>query len=92
MRIAHNRRMNRVFLPFAALLSIVSCGGGGGSPTEPSPASPDPGTVVQGQTVNAVDGTPAMNLAVRIGGRFPMSTDGAASFRSTSTTRRHNEP
>ena len=81
MRIAHSRRMNRVFLPFAALLSIVSCGGGGGSPTEPSPASPGPGTVVQGQTVNAVDGTPASNLSVRIGGRFPMSTDGSGFFQ-----------
>ena len=81
MRIAHSRRMNRVFLPFAALLSIVSCGGGGGSPTEPSPATPDPGTVVQGQTVNAVDDTPATNLSVRIGGRFPMSTDGSGFFQ-----------
>ena len=81
MRIAHSWRMNRVFLPFAALLCVVSCGGGSGSPTEPSPASPGPGTVVQGQTVNAVDGTPASNLSVRIGGRFPMSTDGSGFFQ-----------
>ncbi len=31
--------------------------------------------------MNAVDGTPATNLSVRIGGRFPMSTDGSGFFQ-----------
>jgi hypothetical protein len=80
MPIARGFGMKRALLSFVALLSTVSCGGGGGSPTEPSPG-PSPATMLQGQTVNAVDGSPAAGLSVRIGNRFPVSTDGSGFFQ-----------
>ena len=63
-----------------AVLIISVAGCGGGSPTEPSNAPPTP-TVVQGQTISAIDGTPVPNLSVRVGGRFPVTADGSGLFR-----------
>jgi Matrixin len=48
------------------------------SPTEPSGASQS--TVVQGQTVNAIDGAAAPNLSVRIGDRS-VTSDGSGFFQ-----------
>jgi hypothetical protein len=80
--------MRRTLVPILTLLSVVRCGGGGGSPTEPS-APGSTSSVLQGQTVNALDGTPAPNLSVRVNGRFPVTTDASGLFQvdmgSTST-------
>lgn len=70
--------MRRILAPAFALLPLVACGGG--SPTEPSGSGPS-STVLQGQTVNAIDGSPAPSLSVRIGSRFPVTTDGSGFFQ-----------
>ena len=57
----------------------MSCGGG--SPTEPS-APGSISSLLQGQTVNAIDGAPAPNLTVRIGTRFPVTSDGSGFFQA----------
>jgi hypothetical protein len=70
--------MRRILAPAFALVPLIACGGG--SPTEPS----SPGatsTVLQGQTVSAIDGSPSPNLSVRIGTRFPVTTDGSGFFQ-----------
>jgi hypothetical protein len=67
--------MRRILIPLV-LLPLAACGS---SPTDPS--SPDGGsTVVQGQTVNAIDGAGSPNLSVNIGGRLSTS-DGSGFFR-----------
>ena len=48
------------------VLSLVRCGGGS-SPTEPSSPGAPSTTLLQGQTLNAIDGAVAPNLSVRIG-------------------------
>lgn len=53
---------------------------GGGSPTEPSSSGGIP-SLIQGQTVNVVNGTPVPNLSVRIGTSFPVTSDGSGLFQ-----------
>lgn len=60
------------------MLATVTACGGGGSPTEPSPGGA-PAAKIQGQTVNAVDGSPLASLSVEIANRF-MTTDGSGFF------------
>lgn len=71
--------MRRYFAALALALPLAACGGKG-SPTEPSdgPSSP---TVVRGQTLNAVDGSPIPSLSVKVGTRFPISADGTGMFQ-----------
>lgn len=71
--------MRLLLVSALALLPLVSCGGG--SPTEPS-APGSISSLLQGQTVNAIDGTPAPNLTVRIGTRFPVTSDGSGFFQA----------
>ena len=65
------------FLTLAVLLLPVAAGCSK-SPTEPSD-TPSPG-VLQGQTVNATDGSPAPNLTIRIGER-QFTSDGNGAFQ-----------
>jgi hypothetical protein len=75
--------MRRTIITVLALLSVVRCGGGGGSPTEPSSSGGGSSSVLQGQTVNAIDGSPLASLSVRIGTSFPLTatTDGSGFFQ-----------
>ncbi len=60
------------------LFPLVACGGGG-SPTEPSA----PGAIssqLQGQTVNVADGAAVPNLSVRVGNRYPVTSDSSGFF------------
>lgn len=50
---------------------LAACGSS--SPTDPSPGGGS--SLLQGQTVNAVDGAPAPSLAVQVGGRVPVTSD-----------------
>ena len=70
--------MKRRIAFLLVLVPLAACGGGS-SPTEPSgtPSS----TVLQGQTVSAIDGAPIPNLSVKIGTRFPVNVDGSGFFR-----------
>jgi hypothetical protein len=61
------------------LMTVASCGGGG-SPTEPSPGGGVP-SELRGQTVNAIDGAPVSNLSVKVGTKFPVSTDSNGYFQ-----------
>jgi hypothetical protein len=72
--------MRRVFIPLLSILLYAACGGGSGSPTEPSPGGTN-STVLQGQTVSAVDGTPMANLSVRIGTRNAVTSDSSGFFQ-----------
>jgi hypothetical protein len=61
-------------------LLAVLAGCGGSSPTEPGGGgNAAPPAVLQGQTISAVDGTPAPNLTVRIGG-LTATTDAGGLF------------
>jgi matrixin len=67
-----------MLLPALALLPVMACGGG--SPTEPS----SPGgisSLLQGQTVNVTDGSPVSSLSVKIGTKFPVTSDGSGFFQ-----------
>jgi hypothetical protein len=72
--------MRRLLASAFALAPFIACGAcGGGSPTEPS----SPGgisSLLQGQTVNALSGTPLPSLSVRIGSHFPVTSDGSGFF------------
>ncbi len=70
--------MSRILVPALVLLPILACGGG--SPTEPSSSGGIP-SLVQGQTVNVIDGSPVPNLSVRIGTNFPFTSDGSGFFQ-----------
>jgi len=62
---------------------LLTAGCGGGSPTEPSSSDGSTSSVLQGQTVDAIDGAPISNLSVRIGTSFPLTatTDGSGYFQ-----------
>jgi hypothetical protein len=70
--------MRRFYVSVALLVSVAACGGGSGSPTEPSPGTAP--LKVQGQTVNVIDGSPIPSLSVQIGNRFPVSADNNGFF------------
>jgi hypothetical protein len=70
--------MRRFLVSVLVLLPLVRCGGG--SPTEPSDSQGPSSTVLQGQTVNAIDGAPVPSLTVKIGTRFPVTSDGSGFF------------
>jgi hypothetical protein len=57
--------------------TLTACGGG--SPTEPSSGGIP--SLVQGQTVNVIDGSAVPNLSVRIGTSFPVTSDGSGFFQ-----------
>ena len=59
------------------ILSLTGCGGG--SPTEPS-APGGISSLLQGQTVNVVDGAALANLSVRVGNRSAVTSDGSGHF------------
>lgn len=63
-----------VLVPLACALGACSKS----SPTEPTPGAA--GTVLQGQALNAIDGTPASSVAVQAGTRRPVTTDGNGYF------------
>jgi hypothetical protein len=69
--------MRRLLITLGILLSVTGCGGG--SPTEPSAAGGIP-SLLQGQTVNVVDGAALGNLSVRVGNRYPVTSDGSGHF------------
>ena len=73
----------RLATPCAILLMLSTAGCGGSSPTEPSSSGGPTSSVLQGQTVNAIDGAPLSNLSVRVGTSFPLSatTDGSGYFQ-----------
>jgi hypothetical protein len=60
---------------FIALLTVAACTK---SPTDPSGGGGS--TVLQGQTVNAIDGAPTPNLSVRVGTQN-VTTDGSGFFQ-----------
>jgi len=59
------------------LASVAGCGGG--SPTEPS-APGGISSLLQGQTVSVVDGAAVSNLSVRVGNRYPVTSDLSGNF------------
>jgi hypothetical protein len=70
--------MRPILASLFTLLPLMACGGGG-SPTEPSA----PGAIssqLQGQTVSVVDGAAVPSLSVRVGNRFPVTSDSSGFF------------
>ncbi len=60
----------------AVSLGALAVGAAAACSKSPSgPSSSSPSTVVQGQTVSAIDGGAAANVTVRIGSRVPVTTD-----------------
>lgn len=57
------------------LIAVVIAGAAACSKSPSSPSSSNPATVLQGQTVNAIDGAAAPSVSVRVGGRVPVTTD-----------------
>jgi hypothetical protein len=70
--------MRRILAPALVLLPLIACGGG--SPTEPSSPAGIP-SLLQGQTVNVINGSPSPNLSIRIGTNFPITSDGSGLFQ-----------
>jgi hypothetical protein len=66
---------SRVVAAIAIALPVAACSK---SPTEPSPGGGS--TILQGQTVDAIDGSPSPNLTVRIGNQN-VTTDGSGLFQ-----------
>ncbi len=81
MPLAIGLPMRRLALSMFTVLSLVRCGGGS-SPTEPSSPGAPSTTLLQGQTLNAIDGAVAPNLSVRIGTRFPITSDSSGFFQA----------
>lgn len=81
MRLAGTGLMRQIVAALGALLLVAGCGGS--SPTEPSSTDGATSSVLQGQTVNAVDGAPLPNLTVRVGTSFPLTatSDGSGFFQ-----------
>ena len=82
--------MLRPGVPVLALCAALACGGSS-SPTSPSAASGSPvtaGSPVQGQTVDALTGTPASNLTVVVGSYPAVSTDANGMFSVESAPQR----
>ena len=69
--------MRRTLIALGIVLSLTGCGGG--SPTEPSAAG-GVSSLLQGQTVNVVDGAAMPNLSVRVGNRYPVTSDNSGHF------------
>jgi hypothetical protein len=67
--------LSKVAAAIAIALPIAACSK---SPTEPSPGGGS--TILQGQTVNAIDGSPSPNLSVRIGNQN-VTTDSTGLFQ-----------
>jgi hypothetical protein len=71
--------MRRILLAVVTWLPLVACGS---SPTEPaSPGGSGSSSVLQGQTVNAIDGAASPNLSVQVGNRFPVTSDSSGFFQ-----------
>jgi hypothetical protein len=68
--------MHRGLLLVPLACTLAACGSS--SPTEPSSSGAT--TILQGQTLNAVDGTPASSVAVQVGRGRPVTTDGNGHF------------
>jgi hypothetical protein len=62
----------------ACVLLAAAAAGCSRSATEPSEVSPD--RMVEGVTVNALDGAPAAGLSVQVGSARPVTTDAAGRF------------
>jgi hypothetical protein len=69
--------MRRILFTVVACLPLVACGGGS-SPTEPGGSS---SSVLQGQTVNAIDGAASPNLSVQVGHRWAVISDSSGFFQ-----------
>jgi hypothetical protein len=69
--------MSRAILMTALALALAACGGGSKSPSSPSEA---PSRMLQGQTVNAVSGTPTGSLTVSVGSLRAVTTDSEGNF------------
>ena len=62
--------MHRIITAALVLGATAAC-----SKSPSGPSSSDPATVLQGQTVSAIDGAAAPSVSVRIGGKVPVTTD-----------------
>src|SRR4051812_22782976 len=75
--------MRRLVVPLLVLSAVTGCGGPS-SPTSPSASGgasvTAPGSGVQGQTIDALTGTPAGNLSIVVGGYRPVTTDANGMF------------
>jgi hypothetical protein len=67
--------MLRRALIAVALLSVAAC-----SKSPSSPSSPDASDLVQGQTVDAIDGAAAPSLSVRVGTKAAVTSDAQGFF------------
>ena len=72
--------MRRILIAVVAWLPLVACGGGS-SPTEPGPTGGSSSSVLQGQTVNAIDGAASPNLSIQIGNRSAVTSDSSGFFQ-----------
>jgi hypothetical protein len=68
--------MNRV-LAAGLCAAAAACGGSKSSPTSPE----SPPRVLQGQTVNAIDGSATGQVSVQIGNRFAIQSDADGNFQ-----------
>jgi hypothetical protein len=68
--------MHRLLCLVPLLCGLAACSKS--SPTEPAGGAA--GTVLQGQTLNAIDGAPASSVIVQVGSRRPVTTDGNGYF------------
>lgn len=68
--------MRRLFCVVPLACALAACSKS--SPTDPSGSAA--GTVLQGQTLNAIDGAPASSVTVQVGTRRPVTTDGNGYF------------
>ncbi len=75
--------MRRLTIPLLVLAAATGCGGSS-SPTSPSTSggtsATAPGAGLQGQTIDALTGTPAGNLSIVVGGYRPVTTDANGMF------------
>ena len=77
---AHSRCTSRGMrrLPSFLLLSLAVAACGSKSPSSPSDARSS--SVLQGQTLNAVDGTATPRVQVHLSGKAPVTADGDGRF------------
>ena len=76
--------MRRLFVSALVLLPLTACGS---SPTKPSPSdSPGATSGLQGQTVNAIDGSPIPGLSIEMGPFRSVTSDGSGFFQLDSGT------
>ena len=67
--------MPRFFALALPLCIVAAC-----SKSPAGPSSSSPATLLQGQTVNAIDGVAAPSLSVRVGTQLPVTTDTNGNF------------